>query len=226
MEHEKCGFSLQCSAPPFTHKKQLYSTLLCCGFCFFLSLRKTSSYSFLFWGWSSPRVGKELWLHIHGGRISRIFHILFNRRIIHSRYQPPLFFLNSLGSLPFVSSTVKCRMIHRKKLNTHTTFRSEAGYICIPSAALRESGTKAQVTTEFFATHRPDHRRDIFLIPSDLIRMMKIRCYSTSLFVALWKRNPLECFERHQVSEEVAVYRVFGCGSIEDVTRRQRIPVS
>jgi hypothetical protein len=110
---------------------------------------------------------------------------LFNRRIIHSRYQPPLFFLNSLGSLPFVSSTVKCRMIHRKKLNTHTTFRSEAGYICIPSAALRESGTKAQVTTGFFATRRPDHRRDIFLIPSDLIRMMKIRCYSTSLFVAL-----------------------------------------
>jgi hypothetical protein len=139
---------------------------------------------------------------------------------------PPFFFLNSLGSLPFVSSTVKCRMIHRKKLNTHTTFRSEAGYICIPSAALRESGTKAQVTTGFFATRRPDHRRDIFLIPSDLIRMMKIRCYSTSLFVALWKRNPLECFERHQVSEEVAVYRVFGCGSIEDVTRRQRIPVS
>lgn len=222
MEHEKCGFSLQCSAPPFTHKKTtlLYSAV---AFVSFYLSEKLRLILFSFeveahhgWEKNFGSISTEV--------ASHAFSIFCSTDESFIRGINPLFFLNSLGSLPFVSSTVKCRMIHRKKL--HTTFRSEAGYICIPSAALRESGTKAQVTTEFFATRRPDHRRDIFLIPSDLIRMMKIWCYSTSLFVALWKRNPLECFERHQVSEEVAVYRVFGCGTIEDVTRRQRIPVS
>lgn len=134
-----------------SHKKQLYY----CGFCFFLS-PKTSSYSFSFeveahYGWEKNfgSISTEVASH------TRIFHILLPTYSNHS-FAVPL--KNVFFFFPY--RCARCRLFPLlsnvgwfiKRKHTHTTFRSEAGYTW--SSALRESGTKAQVTTVFFATRR------------------------------------------------------------------------
>ena len=112
------------NALPFsTQKTTLYSSAVA-FVSFYLSL-KTSSYSFSFeveahYGWEKNfgSISTEVASHTHFLSPYFVVADIFESFI---RNPPPPFFFVSLplNSLPFVSFTVKCWMIHIKKLLTH-----------------------------------------------------------------------------------------------------------